>query len=233
MGADPHFYRDLPQPCEVPYTPTSVPRSRRRNQQRQRESQATIPADEVLGLLRTPPTAAAGCKALARCGDMDGLARCGDVDGDHDLLEALVETMHARGPVDAAVARHGCTALVSLCRGSAEKQAQVAAFGAFAAAAACARAYPQHLPQACAAVVAQQGQNAPVGGARVGLLRLLGARARLAALTGATRKWKRASMRLNTGLGTRASRLLRPCRKLSARARARRRGASLRSRRAG
>ena len=153
MGADSHrrFYKGRPQPCEVPYTPatpTAVPRSQRRNQQRQRqrESQAgTVPADEVLGLLGEAATAAAGCRALARCGD---------VDVDSNLLEALVEALHAHGPVDAAVARHGCTALVSLCRLSADKQAQVAAFGAFAAAAACARAHPQHLPQACAAVEA-------------------------------------------------------------------------------
>ena len=169
MGADSHrrFYKGRPQPREVPYTPATpaVPRSYRRNQQRQRqrEASATMPAGEVLGLLRQAATAAAGCRALARCGDMDV---------DSNLLEALVEALHALGPVDDAVARHGCTALVSLCRSSADKQAQVVACGAFAAAAACARAHPQHLPQACAAVEAQHAQHAPLGNARVGLLRL-------------------------------------------------------------
>ena len=110
-------------------------------------------ADEVLGLLQAPPTAAAGCRALACCGSGGSSS---------DLLAALVETMHANGPVDAAVARHGCTALVSLCRGSADKQAQAADLGAFAAAAACACAHPQHLPQACAAVVAQHCQPTPL-----------------------------------------------------------------------
>ena len=89
-----------------------------------------MPAGEILGLLRQAATAAAGCRALARCGDMDV---------DSNLLEALVEALHALGPVDDAVARHGCTALVSLCRSSADKQAQVVACGAFAAAAARAR----------------------------------------------------------------------------------------------
>ena len=111
-----------------------------------------MPAGEILGLLRQAATAAAGCRALARCGDMDI---------DSNLLEALVEALHALGPVDDAVARHGCTALVSLCRSSADKQAQVVACGAFAAAAACARAHPQHLPQACAAVEAQHAQHTP------------------------------------------------------------------------
>ena len=92
-----------------------------------------MPADEILGLLRQAATAAAGCRALARCGDSSA-------DAHSNLLEALVEALQLHGPVDAAVARHGCTALVSLCRSSADSQAHVVACGAFAAAAACARA---------------------------------------------------------------------------------------------
>jgi hypothetical protein len=162
MGADSHrrFYRGRPQPREVPYTPATptavLPRSQKRNQQRQRqrEASATMPADEVLGLLRQAATAAAGCRALARCGHSSA-------DAHSNLLEALVEALQLHGPVDAAVARHGCTALVSLCRSSADNQAHVVACGAFAAAAACARAHPQHLSQACAAVEAQQGDAPP------------------------------------------------------------------------
>ena len=161
MGADSHrrFYRGRPQPREVPYTPaspTAVPRSQKRNQQRQRqrEAGATMPADEILGLLRQAATAAAGCRALARCGDSSA-------DAHSNLLEALVEALQLHGPVDAAVARHGCTALVSLCRSSADSQAHVVACGAFAAAAACARAHPQHLVQACAAVEAQHVHTRP------------------------------------------------------------------------
>ena len=63
-----------------------------------------MPADEVLGLLRQATTAAAGCRALARCGDSSA-------DAHSNLLEALVEALQLHGPVDAAVARHGCTAL--------------------------------------------------------------------------------------------------------------------------
>ena len=170
MGADSHrrFYKGRPQPREVPYTPATpaVPRSHRGNQQRQRQrgASATMPAGEVLGLLRQAATAAAGCRALARCGD---------VDVDSNLLEALVEALHALGPVDNAVARHGCTALVSLCRSSADKQAQVVACGAFAAAAACVRA-----PAASAAGLRSGGGAACTTrppwqcNARVGLLRL-------------------------------------------------------------
>lgn len=242
MGADSHrrFYKGRPQPREVPYTPApAVPRSHHRNQQRQRqrEASAAMPADEVLGLLRQAATAAAGCRALARCGDMDV---------DPSLLEALVEALvaalHALGPVDDAVARHGCTALVSLCRSSADRQAQVVACGAFAAAAACARAHPQHLPQACAAVEGAACTTCPPGNGRVGLLRLR--RACLVALGSFAlpdRERERAtSASPATASDARVGRLQsrqfhrlglsrRPC----VRVRARQRGASAQSRQAG
>ena len=100
-------------------------------------------------LLRDPDTAAAACKALARiCRDEEGrkIACC--------HLEPLVGALCVLGPADPAVARHGCTALVGVCRSCADDQARAAALGAFTAAAVCVRAHPQLLPQASAAVEA-------------------------------------------------------------------------------
>ena len=92
-------------------------------------------------------TVSCSCRALARmCRDDEGREAAAD------LLEPLVVALQAHGENDAAVARHGCTAIVGLCRRSADDQARAAALGAFAAAAACARVHPQHLTQACAAV---------------------------------------------------------------------------------
>ena len=51
-------------------------------------------------------------------------------------------------------ARHGCTAVAGLCRTSAERQASAAALGVFAVTAACARAHPSRMVQACAAIEA-------------------------------------------------------------------------------
>ena len=112
---------------------------------------ATMPSDEVESLLRMQSTAAAGCRAVTlRCLDGDG-RQCAAESG---LLENLLVAVHSFAETDSAVAKHGCMALVSLCRPSADEQARAAALGALVAAAACARAHPRHFSQACAAVEA-------------------------------------------------------------------------------
>ena len=156
MGADSHrrFYRGRPKMCEVSPslpTPPATPRSQHRNQQRQRQRQHldTGNIQELRQQLQNSDgaTVSCSCRALARmCRDDEGREAAAD------LLEPLVVALQAHGENDAAVARHGCTAIVGICRSSADDQARAAALGAFAAAAACARVHPQHLTQACAAV---------------------------------------------------------------------------------
>lgn len=158
MGADSarRFYRGRPKPSEVPYvpeTPPSVPKAHRKNLQRQRQAAAAaaLSADAIVSLLAQPATAADGCRGLTRlCGSEDGRA---SADG-AGCLEALISALQLSGEADAAVARHGCTAVAGLCRTSAERQASAAALGVFAVTAACARAHPSRMVQACAAIEA-------------------------------------------------------------------------------
>ena len=158
MGADSQrrFYRGRPRPSEVPYvpeTPPAVPKAHRKNQQRQRQAAAAaaLSAGDIVGLLAQPATAADGCKGLVRLSVTDEGRTSADGAG---CLEALIAALQECGEADAAVARHGCTVVAGLCRTSAERQASAASLGVFAATAACARAHPSRMVQACAAIEA-------------------------------------------------------------------------------
>ena len=99
-------------------------------------------------MLTEPSTVASGCQALARACRTDREAHSKFA----GVLELLVAALHTFGGTDPVVMRSGCAALASLCRNSADGQAKAAAQGAFTALAACARAHPQHLGVACAAI---------------------------------------------------------------------------------